>query len=133
MYGIKKLILLLVVGLYCTYSFSQSRKFPSPPSADAIANPVKGDAAATAEGKKTYTQYCVPCHGGKGKGDGIAAPGLSKPPADHTSDFVQGQTDGAIFWIISQGNSPMPSYKTTLTDAQRWQLVNFIRTLAKHK
>ena len=128
----KKLILLSFI-FCCSHAFSQSRKFPSPPAADAIANPVKGVAAATAEGKKTYTQYCVPCHGAKGKGDGIAAPGLSKPPADHTSDFVQTQTDGAIFWIISQGNSPMPSYKTTLTDMQRWQLVNFIRTLAKHK
>jgi mono/diheme cytochrome c family protein len=126
--------LIVVLLLACSNNvFSQTRKFPSPASADATVNPLKGKEDATAEGKKVYTQYCVPCHGSKGKGDGIAAPGLSRPPADHTSDFVQKQTDGAIFWIISEGNNPMPTYKTTLTEAQRWQLVNYIRTLAKHK
>jgi mono/diheme cytochrome c family protein len=127
------LIILPVLSFLCAKGFSQSRKFPSPPSADAIVNPVKGNAEATLEGKKIYTLYCATCHGSKGKGDGIAAPGLSKPPADHTSDFVQKQTDGAIFWIITEGNNPMPTYKTTLKELQRWQVVNYIRTLAKHK
>ena len=129
----KKLFVVLTILIFSHRTFSQTRKFPSPPSADAVANPLKGNADATTEGKKTYTLYCVTCHGSKGKGDGIAAPGLSRPPADHTSDFVQKQTDGALFWIISEGNNPMPTYKSTLTETQRWQVVNFIRTLAKHK
>ena len=129
----KNLILALLICFCFGNAFSQSRKFPSPASADALINPLKGNAEATSEGKKIYTQYCVTCHGSKGKGDGIAAPGLSKPPADHTSDFVQKQTDGALFWIISQGNNPMPTYRTTLSETQRWQVVNFIRTLAKTK
>ena len=110
---------------------SQVKKFPSPASADTIKNPLKGITTATLEGKKIYTQFCATCHGNKGKGDGIAAPGLPKKPADHTSEFVQKQTDGAIFWIVTQGNNPMPTYKTTLTATQRWQVVNYIRTLAK--
>ena len=127
----RTLILTILICFYFSNAFSQSRKFPSPASANAIINPLKGNAEATSEGKKIYTQYCVTCHGNKGKGDGIAAPGLAKPPADHTSDFVQKQTDGAIFWIISEGNNPMPTYKTTLTETQRWQVVNYIRTLVK--
>ncbi len=133
MISAKNLIFTLCICLYFSNAFSQTKKFPSPASADAVINPLKGNAQATAEGKKIYTQYCVTCHGSKGKGDGIAAPGLSKPPADHTSDFVQKQTDGALFWIISAGNNPMPTYKTTLTETQRWQVVNYIRTLAKSK
>jgi len=129
----KKWIITLLIAFCFSNAFTQSRKFPSPPSADAIVNPVKGNNAATLEGKKIYTMYCATCHGNKGKGDGIAAPGLSKPPADHTSAFVQNQTDGALYWIISEGNNPMPTYKTTLTEMQRWQVVNYIRTLAKHK
>ncbi len=129
----KKIIITLFVCFFFSNVFSQSKKFPAPASADALVNPVKGNATATEEGKKIYTQFCVTCHGSKGKGDGIAAPGLSKPPADHTSDFVQKQTDGAIYWVITEGNNPMPTYKSTLTEAQRWQLVNYIRTLAKHK
>ena len=126
-----KKIITPVFFLISLASISQAKKFPSPASADAIQNPLKGNATATSDGKKVYTQFCVTCHGNKGKGDGIAAPGLPKRPADHTSDFVQKQTDGAIFWIITEGNLPMPTYKKVLTETQRWQLVNYIRTLAK--
>lgn len=124
--------ILIVALLFFSFSAkSQAKKFPSPASADAIKNPLTGSTTATDEGKKIYVQYCVTCHGNKGKGDGIAAPGLPKRPADHTSDFVQKQTDGAIFWIITEGNTPMPTYKKVLSETQRWQVVNYIRTLAK--
>lgn len=116
---------------FCLSVQAQVKKFPAPPAADTITNPLKGDAAAVADGKKIYTQYCVACHGEKGKGDGVASPGLSKPPADHSSAFIQKQTDGALFWIITAGNNPMPPYKNVLTPAQRWATVNYIRTLAK--
>ena len=106
-------------------------KFVAPASADAVVNPLLGNAAATADGKKLYDAACSICHGTKGGGDGMAAAGLSKPPADHTSVAVQKQTDGAIFWKITTGNSPMPAYKAVYSDTQRWSLVNYIRTLAK--
>ena len=76
---------------------------------------------------------CVVCHGTKGKGDGIAAAGLKVQPADHTSSLVQGQTDGSLFWEISNGHSPMPAYAKVISDKQRWELINFIRTLDKAK
>ena len=126
------LLLILFLTAFCaTGVYSQAKKFPSPPSADTIKNPLKGNTTSIAAGKLIYVKYCVTCHGDKGKGDGIAAPGLPKPPADHTSNFVQSQTDGALYWIISAGNNPMPTYKKTLSPSQRWQVVNFIRTLAK--
>ena len=128
----KVLILMSILVFFLfTHSVAQPRKFPAPPSADTIMNPLKGNAIETLAGKKIYTQFCVTCHGAKGKGDGIAAPGLPKPPADHTSAFVQNQKDGAIFWVITNGNNPMPTYLKTLTVTQRWQVVNYIRTLAK--
>ena len=103
--------------------------FTAPKSADSHANPLKDNAAATLEGKKTYTTYCTPCHGSKGKGDGIASAGLSRQPANHTSAAIQQQTDGALAWMISEGNTPMPAYKKSLSPTQIWQLVDFIRTL----
>ncbi len=129
----KNFLLLPVFFFVINTTYSQQRKFPTPAYADTITNPLKGDVSSIAEGKKIYTRFCVTCHGNKGKGDGIAAPGLTKPPADHTSDFVQKQKDGALYWIITEGNRPMPTYKSTLTSAQRWQVVNYIRTLAKEK
>jgi mono/diheme cytochrome c family protein len=123
--------LLVFVSVTSFSQTSQVRKFPSPPSADTIKNPLKGKPETLVDGKKTYVRFCVTCHGEKGKGDGLAAAALNKPPADHTSTFVQKQTDGALFWIIAQGNNPMPKYRRVLTDAQTWAVVNYIRTLAK--
>ena len=123
---------MFLLSLFCfATAHSQTKKFPAPASADTIKNPIKGNEASLVNGKKIYTQYCVTCHGEKGKGDGIAAPGLPRPPADHTSAFVQKQTDGALYWIITIGNNPMPSYKKTLASIDRWRVINYIRTLGK--
>ena len=130
--GIGKAFLTLsFVGILSIMSFAFRQRPPwvAPPSADKIVNPLKGNAAATAEGKKLYAQRCAVCHGVKGKGDGIAAAGLHPRPADHTSARVQAQTDGAIFWKMTNGNPPMAAYKTVLTEKQRWELVNYIRVL----
>ena len=89
------------------------------------------NATVLADAKKLYTTNCAPCHGDKGRGDGPAAQALSPKPADHSSVLVQGETDGSLFWKLSEGRNPMPGYKKILTEQQRWELVNYIRTLAK--
>ena len=126
--------LLMVSGVLAILSFTilpQAKIFTAPASADAVVNPVKGNADATAAGKKIDDSNCSICHGSKGMGDGVAAAGLAKPPANHTSAAVQKLSDGALFWMITEGNAPMPAYKGTYSETQRWQLVNYIRTLAK--
>lgn len=105
----------------------------APAEADRISNPLQGNAEASEAGKKIYVQFCVVCHGAKGKGDGIAGMSLNPKPANHTSQKVQAQSDGAIFWKITTGKPPMAAYKGILTDTQRWQLVNYIRELGKSK
>ena len=72
---------------------------------------------------------CSVCHGPKGKGDGMAGAGLTPKPTDLTSEVVQSQTDGAIFWKISEGRAPMASYKSAIPEKNRWEIINYIRTL----
>lgn len=117
---------LIVTGI-----FGQQPPWVAPKTADNIKNPLNGDNSKLAEAKTMYITNCGPCHGEKGKGDGPAAPGLNPKPADHTSAAVQSETDGAIFWKLSEGRSPMPAYKKIFSDEQRWELVNYIRTVAK--
>jgi len=114
-------------------SKAQSKTWVAPKEADNVKNPLAGNTEILKHAKVIYTTNCAPCHGSKGKGDGVAAAGLAKKPADHSSDYVQKQTDGALHWMITEGHTPMPTFKTSLTDNQRWELVNYIRTLAKNK
>ena len=101
-------------------------EWKAPAEGKATKNPVKGVGNA----KKTVETNCVPCHGPGGKGDGAAAAALPTKPADWTSVKVQKETDGEIFWKISNGRGPMPPWKH-LSEKDRWEVVNYIRTLKK--
>ncbi len=97
----------------------------APADAKATKNPVKGVGNA----KKSVETNCVSCHGASGKGDGPAAAALPPPkPANWTSEAVQKQTDGELFWKMSNGRGAMPPWKH-LPDKERWEIVNYIRTL----
>lgn len=109
------------------------RRWDTPAWTDTLKNPYAHNKAATDSGKIIYQRICVVCHGSGGKGDGIAAAGLSMKPADHTSPNVQLQTDGSLWYELSNGHAPMPAYKNVLTAKQRWELINYIRTLDKSK
>lgn len=122
------LISLLALSLM---SFNLNEAWKAPASAKNITNPLKSNSEATAEGKKLYENMCVVCHGNKGKGDGIAGMTLKPRPANLTQALVQDQTDGEIYWKVTEGRAPMASYKELLTEQQRWQLVNYIRTFKK--
>lgn len=108
----------------------QNKKWEAPGSAGDLKNPLAGNTEVLKDAKVLYLSYCTPCHGSKGRGDGVAAAALHPKPADHTSATVQDQSDGALYWMMTAGRNSMPSYKTVLSDKQRWELVNYIRTLA---
>ncbi|MFZ4986950.1 MAG: c-type cytochrome [Blastocatellia bacterium] len=42
--------------------------------------------------------------------------------------MVQANSDGELYWKITNGKSPMPASRIRFTDEQRWQIVNYIRT-----
>lgn len=110
---------------------AQESDWKAPKTADALKNPFKGNAKATAEGKRIYEQMCVLCHGIKGKGNGEAGLTLDKKPANFLAFKVKKESDGVIFWKITNGKAPMAAYEELLTEDQRWQLVNYIRELEK--
>ncbi|MBN8719888.1 MAG: c-type cytochrome [Sediminibacterium magnilacihabitans] len=110
---------------------AQSKPWLVPKEYINLNNPMADNQAAIKEGRTLYTANCAPCHGGKGKGDGPAAAALNPKPADHSSIIMLRETDGDIFYKISEGRTPMPQYKSAFTEKQRWELVAYIRTLSK--
>jgi mono/diheme cytochrome c family protein len=110
---------------------SAQGEWKAPADAKNMKNPVKADAKTVAEGKKLAETNCASCHGASGKGDGPAAAALPPPkPANWTAGKVKSETDGELFWKISNGRGAMPPWKH-LPENQRWALVNYIRSLQK--
>jgi mono/diheme cytochrome c family protein len=102
------------------------------PGMGAPVNPIDADEVSVERGALLFGVNCAVCHGVGGQGNGSVAPFLvEKKPADLTSEVVQTKSDGALFLVISNGvPGSMPALNENLTVRERWDVVNFIRTLA---
>ena len=107
-----------------------AEEWEAPARAAGIKNPVAAHQESIAAGKAIYQGWCLACHGNMGKGNGPAAYALERPPSDLSMPMMWKHSDGALFWKITEGRPPMPSFKKLLTDHERWQVVNYIRILA---
>ncbi|MGN6246944.1 MAG: c-type cytochrome [Ginsengibacter sp.] len=128
--------LFLVLSFSNNQSKAQSNSWPVPKAAADLQNPEASNSTTIRNGRTLYQSYCAPCHGKNGKGDGPAATSLHPKPADHTSAAVQAESDGTLFYKISEGHTgtAMPPFKSVLTADQRWAIIDYIRTLSqKHK
>ncbi|MDP4261765.1 MAG: c-type cytochrome [Bacteroidota bacterium] len=116
-------------------SFAQAKPkgspWPAPASAINMKNPVKSDPVSIKDGKQLYIKNCKSCHGESGKGDGTKAGNLDIACGDFTLPAFAKSTDGELYWKITEGRKPMPTFNKKLTDAERWSVVNYIRTLNK--
>lgn len=102
----------------------------APPRAAKKQNPVPADANAVATGKKLFIGNCLACHGATGKGDGPAAAAFNPRPRDLSDPRISSQSDGELFWKITEGKKPMPAYEKLLSETDRWKVIDYTRTLA---
>ena len=80
-------------------------------------------------GRAVYCDQCLCCHGSNGKGDGPSASDLNPHPDDLSIGALRAEPDGALFWKITNGRDPMPGFDTLLAPKDRWNVINYLRTL----
>ena len=130
-------IVSLILMIACLQAFRgsndqfQQEEWKAPAWADTLKNPLALDTEAWERGREQFDIYCWTCHGMEGKGDGAAAIGFEKKPANFSSDIVQQQTDGAIFWKLAKGRGNMMGFENLFSEEVRWEIVNYVRYLGK--
>lgn len=94
-------------------------------------NPLQSSPQVFEAARPLYKENCERCHGVTGKGNGPESARQYPAPSDLTdAKRMNALTDGAIFYQISEGRRPMPSFKKRMTEDQRWQLVLFIQSFS---
>lgn len=131
--------LTIVFCSFCIFIILSSSKslfliqdsWESPVWADSLKSPYAVEPLTLPLGDELYTLYCQSCHGDNGAGRGATDKlrGL-KPDVDYEKR-INHQTDGALFWKLSEGKGEWHSYKKILTEEQRWQLIAYLRDIAK--
>jgi len=96
-----------------------------------VQNPVPADQRSVESGKQLYMANCAVCHGNTGHGDGPGAAALNPKPLDLTV-HVGLHPDAQLYDWVTNGipRTSMPPWKTKLSDTQRWDLLNYLRTLS---
>jgi mono/diheme cytochrome c family protein len=117
------IILFLSVQLF-------AEEWVAPADQKDIANPQAYNLANVKKGKDLYTKNCKSCHGDPGKNNVLP---LVPPPVDITSERMQKNTEGELFYKITNGRGAMPQFKATISDDDRWRLVNYISNFSPKK
>jgi len=123
--------LLALIALSIVLGVTHRGQWNIPEEAKRRENPIHASPQALDAARVIYTDHCERCHGKVGKGDGPDATKFSTSPRDLTDNSrLSAQSDGELFYKISEGRRPMPEFKTKLTEEQRWRLVLLMRSLA---
>ena len=95
-------------------------------------NPIDNTANSVARGNLLFDIHCAVCHGDKALGDGPVAAYFKSPAppvADLTTERITNLEDGLIYLILTNGAQGMPSLAENLTPRERWDVINYLRTL----
>ena len=125
-------LLLLICILVIHWVTEENKPWIVPPEYKSLKNPLMPSESNLNAARQIYVDECAQCHGDRGKGDGPEARSHYPLPADLTDPkLLTNVTDGEIFYQISEGRRPMPSFKNRLTQDQRWQLVLLVRSFSQ--
>jgi mono/diheme cytochrome c family protein len=111
---------------YIRHQIDRVDSWRAPASAASKTNPIPLTQVSVQAGESIFSQNCQACHGADGTGDGPTGAFLNPHPANLTTASFWSQGEGAIFWKITHGHSPMPSFRDSLSRKQRWEVINYL-------
>lgn len=130
----KKQKLMGLVALFCCFIFvaMTAPDWEVPSKYKEMKNPQAGVEDDDEIGADVYATHCASCHGKDGYGDGKKAATLETEMRDFTSEEVQAQTDGTLYYKSIVGKDEMPNFEKKIGDEEeRWLLINYLRLLGE--
>lgn len=128
------LFLFFFISFFCfaqeTKPTTETALHPIPVKAVRAPNPVKPTPESIAAGKKIYSYDCAQCHGATGDGKTEVAKDLKIPDLSDPAR-LKDRIDGELFYILKDGHGNMPAEGHRLKPEQLWDLVNYLRSLAR--
>lgn len=100
-----------------------SQEWPVPPDQSLLPNPSEYNLENVKRGKEIYTRNCQSCHGDPGKNNPLA---LDPLPIDIASERMHANSEGDLFYKITAGKGMMPPFEASISEDDRWKLINFI-------
>src|SRR5215469_14361723 len=105
-------LLLAIAAGSAVYAYFHPGPWIVPEEAKKVANPLKPSEANLSAGRALYRDKCAECHGEAGKGDGNQSKMYNTPPTNFTDGLrMNAETDGELFYKLSEGHRPMPAFK----------------------
>lgn len=116
-----------------------TRRYTLTEADTALSNPLESTTENIRQGRRAYTNFCLPCHGENGRGTGPVVnnsgnyprrlPAL--PTLNLLSESARGLSDGYIYGMITNGRGVyMPSYRR-IPEETRWKIVLYVRHLQR--
>lgn len=114
---------LIFISILFLATQGMAQEWLVPEDQKAVKNPSEYNLTNVKKGKDLYNLNCKSCHGDAGKNNALP---LVPPPPDVISDIMHANTEGELFYKITKGRGGMPQFETTISEDDRWRLVNYI-------
>jgi mono/diheme cytochrome c family protein len=135
----QSLLALLFAGLGLLFSLRSAPQETNKPDGEykitpediVRTNPVKPTPEGLAAARRVFGYDCAMCHGAQGDGKGEVVESMKLTMRDlRDPATLAGKTDGELFFIITKGKGKMIGEGDRQPEQMRWNLVNFVRSLA---
>lgn len=126
------ILVLLTILIAGGFAVTAARRTTPVTAGTNMVNPVESSDIVLRQGGELFLNSCAVCHGANGRGaqgsDPLHNHGAA---ADLTNDRTRLQTDGDLYYRISNGvpGTEMAAHDMALTEEERWALVYHLRFL----
>lgn len=100
-----------------------------------VPDELKGEAATfkftpeiAKKGAEIYTKNCQSCHGIPTQANWAK---IQPEPGDPATEKFSQNSDGELFYKITNGRGPMPQFRNILPEEDRWSVIAYLRSFHK--